>query len=192
MRTALYVRVSTGEQTSDNQLLQLREYAAARGHEIVAEYSDVASGGRADRPELARMMADAARGRFELLLFWSLDRLSRRGVFDTLQLLQRLQDAGVKIKSLRQPELDTTGAFGPVIIALFAALAQVERDLLRERTKAGIARARANGRQIGRPKRIVDSVRLKEWKAQGRSTAAIAAATGVSVATVKRRIAAAS
>jgi DNA invertase Pin-like site-specific DNA recombinase len=89
MRTAIYARVSTAEQTSDNQLLQLHEYAAARGLVIVAEYVDQASGGRADRPELARMMHDAARGRFELLLFWSLDRLSRQGVYATIEILQR-------------------------------------------------------------------------------------------------------
>jgi DNA invertase Pin-like site-specific DNA recombinase len=190
MRAAIYARVSTAEQTADNQLLCLREFAQARGHVIIAEYVDQASGGQVDRPQLGRMMADAASGRFELLLFWSLDRLSRRGVFHTLELLQRLEHCGVKVLSHQQPYLDTTGPFGPAIAAIFAALAQIERDLLRERTKAGIARARAAGRQIGRPRRIADVVKLQEWKAQGKTNAAIAAAAGISPATLKRRLAA--
>jgi len=188
MRTAIYARVSTSEQTAENQLLQLREFAAGRGQEVVAEYCDQASGGQADRPELARMLADAGRGRFDMLLFWSLDRISRRGVFHTLEVLQRLQTAGVKFRSLQQPELDTSGPWGAVIVAIFAALAQVERDLLRERTRAGLARARAAGRQLGRPRRIADVVSLREMKAQGKTVPAIAAATGISAATVKRRL----
>jgi DNA invertase Pin-like site-specific DNA recombinase len=191
MRAAIYARVSTAEQTTDNQLLQLRAYAAARGHEIVAEYCDQASGGKADRPELARMMADADRRRFDLLLFWALDRLSRRGVFHTLELLQRLEAAGVKYRALEQPYLDTTGPFGPAVAAIFAALAQIERDLLRERTKAGIQRARAAGRQIGRPRRIADVVAMQRMKQEGKSNGAIARELGISLATLKRRLAAA-
>lgn len=190
MRAAIYTRVSTSEQTADNQLLQLREFAGGRGHEIVAEYSEQVSGGRAERPELARMLADAARGRFELLLFWSLDRLSRRGVLHTLEILQRLQAAGVKFRSLQQPELDTTGPWGYVIVALFATLAQVERDLLKERTRAGMARARAAGHQIGRPRRVANIDTIRELKAQGISNVAAAAAVGISPATLKRRLAA--
>lgn len=188
MRAAIYARVSTAEQTADNQLLSLRDFARGRGLEVVAEYVDVASGGRADRPELAAMMADARRGRFDLLLFWSLDRISRRGVFHTLELLQQLQHAGVKFRSLQQPELDTTSAWGPVIVAIFAALAQVERDLLRERTRAGLSRARAAGRQLGRPRCVTDVVRLKEMRKQGKTWGQVAAAAGVSVPTAKRRV----
>jgi DNA invertase Pin-like site-specific DNA recombinase len=187
MRTAIYARVSTAEQTADNQLLSLRTYAAARGFEIVAEYVDTASGARADRPQFTAMMQDARRARFSLLIFWSLDRISRRGVFHTLEILQELERSGVKIFALQQPFLDTTGAMGPAIIALFAALAQTERDLLRERTKAGLQRARAAGRQLGRPRRIADVVSIEEMRSQGRSWPAIAAATGLSTATAKRR-----
>lgn len=194
MRAAIYARVSTAEQTADNQLLSLRTYAAARGLEIVAEYVDVASGGKVDakRPEFDRMMQDGRRARFSMLLFWSLDRISRRGVFHTLEILQELARNGVKIRSLQQPELDTSSPFGPVIIACFAALAQIERDLLKERTKAGLDRARKNGRQLGRPRRIADAVKIREMKAGGATWADIAAANGLSIATAKRRHAAAS
>lgn len=188
MRTAIYARVSTEHQTADNQLLSLREYARARGLEVIAEYVDIASGGRDDRPELARMMHDAQRGQFAMLLFWSLDRISRRGVFHTLELLQKLEHAGVKFRSYQQPYLDTTGAMGPAIIAIFAALAQIERDLLRERTKAGLERARKNGRQLGRPRRVADVVRIREMKESGATWEAIAAATSLSVPTAKRRL----
>jgi DNA invertase Pin-like site-specific DNA recombinase len=188
MRTAIYARVSTAEQTADNQLLSLRAYAAARGLEIIAEYVDVASGADDKRPQLAAMMHDARRARFDLLLVWSLDRISRSGVFHTLELLERLDRAGVKFRALQQPDLDTSGPFGPVIIACFAALAKIERDLLRERTKAGLDRARAAGRQLGRPRRIADLVKMREGRAQGKTWGEVAAAAGVSVPTAKRRL----
>ena len=127
-----------------------------------------------------------------MVLFWSLDRISRRGVYHTLEILQRLEAAGVKFRALQQPELDTTGPWGPVIVAIFAALAQIERDLLRERTKAGLQRARAAGRQLGRPRRIADVVQMQKMKAQGKKTGEIAAALGISPATIKRRLAVAS
>ena len=119
MKTALYCRVSTadGRQDCQNQLRALREYAKGQGWEIVGEYLDQRSGRRADRPEFLKAMQDAKRGRYDVLLFWSLDRLSREGALKTLQTLRQLSDFGIKFRSLQEPYLDSLGAFGEPIVA---------------------------------------------------------------------------
>lgn len=186
MRAAIYARVSTGEQTLENQLVALREFAAACGHQVVAEYTDTETGAADSRPGLDRMLADAARRRFDLLLFWSLDRLTRNGVLKTFKILERLESYGVKFRALQQPELDSSGPWGHVIIAVFAAMAQVERELLRERTRAGLRRARARGARIGRPRRPMDLEAVRAAKAQGKSLRQIARELSVPASTLRR------
>lgn len=162
-RCCIYTRVSTGTQDADNQLHQLREFAASQGWQIVAEYTDVLSGSRSDRAGFECMFADASRRSFDVLLFWALDRLSREGVLETLQHLQRLTSYGIGWRSLTEQYLDSTGMFKDAVISILAVVAKQERVRLAERTRAGLDRARAQGKRLGRP-------RLPEGSAVSRST----------------------
>lgn len=152
---AVYARVSTvgkGQET-ENQLAQIRAWCAKEGHEIVAEYVDTVSGsGKRARPEFERMMRDAEAGRFQQLLFWSLDRLSREGVLTTLQHLKRLDDAGVCWRSHTEQYLDSCGMFRDAVLAILAVVAKQERVRISERVRAGLEIARSKGRVGGRPK----------------------------------------
>jgi DNA invertase Pin-like site-specific DNA recombinase len=148
MKCALYVRVSTDDKGQDplNQLFQLREFAMRQGWEVVHEYTDEASAKNGDRKGFKSLFADAAKHRFDVVLFWSLDRLTREGTFKTHCYLKQLSDSGVKFKSFTEQYVDSLGVFGDAIIGLLAAMAQQERLRISDRTKAGIARARAQGR----------------------------------------------
>src|SRR6201987_1499239 len=154
MRVALYGRVSTnnGRQDTENQFAQLRQFAATQGWIIVHEYRDHASGKRSDRKEFQSMLEAASRREFDVLLFWSLDRLSREGTVETLNYLQRLSSYGVNYRSFTEQYLDSTGIFKEAVIGILAAVAKQERVRLSERTIAGLERARAQGRVGGRPK----------------------------------------
>ena len=151
-RVAIYARVSTDKQDNENQLLQLREFAAKQGWQIVREYVDSETGSKSDRAEFKRMFEDASRGKFDLLLFWALDRLSREGVLETLQHLNRLTSYGVAWRSFTEQFFDSCGPFWEAVIAIMATLAKQERIKRSERTKAGLARAKAAGRRLGRPR----------------------------------------
>jgi DNA invertase Pin-like site-specific DNA recombinase len=189
MRIALYARVSTKDkgQDTENQLRQLREFAASQKWTIVHEYVDKASGKRSDREQFQKMFAAASRREFDILLFWSLDRLSREGTVETLNHLQRLSSYGVNYRSFTEQYLDSTGIFKEAVIGILAAVAKQERVRLGERTLAGLERARAQGRIGGRP-RTVDNptitkalLRLRE---RGKSIRQIAEELGISTNTV--------
>src|SRR5664279_6548384 len=154
MKTAIYARVSTkdGRQDAENQLKQLRTFAAHQGWEIVHEYVDKASGKRGDRDQFQKMFTAASKRQFDGLLFWSLDRLSREGTVKTLNHLERLNAYGVNYRSFTEQYLDSTGIFKEAVIGILAAVAKQERVRLSERTIAGLERARAAGRVGGRPK----------------------------------------
>lgn len=145
LTVALYARVSTnrGEQDPDNQLIQFRQYCQKRGWTIGAEYVDYVSGKTSDRQQFQQLFADAAKRRFDLVLFWSLDRFSREGTYPTLMLLQRLDSYGVGWKSLTEEYLDSCGVFKDVVIAMLSTLAKQERLRISERVRAGIMRVRA-------------------------------------------------
>src|SRR3954471_21573604 len=145
MNVGIYARVSTDNKGQDplNQLLQLREFAARQGWTVVAEYTDEVTARNGERSGFLQMWEDAARHRFHLLLFWSLDRLTREGTFKTLSYLQRLTDVGVKFKSYTEQYIDSLGAFSEAIIGVLAAVAAQERIRISQRTKAGLARVRA-------------------------------------------------
>ena len=136
----LYARVSTkdGRQDTENQLIALREYCAKRGWEIAAEYVDHETGGTAKRPHFQQMFADARTRKFDLVFFWSLDRLSREGVTETLNHLQRLTSYGVGWRSFTEEYLDSTGLFKDAVIAILAVIAKQERVRRSERAKAAI------------------------------------------------------
>jgi DNA invertase Pin-like site-specific DNA recombinase len=188
MRTALYARVSTRDkgQDTENQLRQLREFAATQGWTIVTEFIDHASGGRSDRQQLAAMFQAASRREFDCLLFWSLDRLSREGTVATLNHLQMLTGYGVHWRSYTEQYLDSTGIFREAVIGILAAVARQEKIRISERTRAGLEKARSKGRVGGRPKVVCDRHEALRLHRSGVSLGRIAAACGVSKSSVAR------
>jgi DNA invertase Pin-like site-specific DNA recombinase len=187
MKIALYLRVSTDKQETENQAIQLREFAAKQGWQIVREYCDYESGAKADRPEFKQLFEDASRRKFDLVLFWALDRLSREGVYQTLQHLNRLESYGVGFRSFTEPFFDSCGVFKDAIIAIMATLAKQERVKRSERTRAGLARVRAAGRSLGRPRSIrATSDDVARLRAAGHSYRSVASELGVSLRSVQR------
>jgi len=147
-RAALYMRVSTDRQTGENQLAGLRQHAAARGFEPVV-YEEVGSAAK-QRPVLDRMIADARTGRIRAILVWALDRL-HRSMVGSIQTMLECDRVGVPLVSVREPWLDTSGPVRPLLVAIFGRVAEKERARLIEQTKAGLERARRQGKRLGRP-----------------------------------------
>ena len=139
-RAALYMRVSTVDQHPETQLLDLRQMAAQRGYEIVQEYSDKISGVKARRPGLDQMMADARRGRFDVVLVWASDRIAR-STRHFLEVLDEFNRLNVEFVSFRE-QIDTGGPLGRAIVVIIGAIAELERNLIIERVRAGMRRAR--------------------------------------------------
>lgn len=153
MRPAIYLRVSTDDrgQTVENQRLPLLEYCQAQGWNDPTEYADEASAtDLRGRKAWRRLLDDAARRKLDLVLVWRLDRMAR-SVLDAAQTLERLRAWGVGLRSYSEPYLDTTSPFGEALFYITMAYAQLERGILSERTKAGMERARRQGKRIGRP-----------------------------------------
>lgn len=193
VRVATYYRVSKddGSQETDNQLLQLREFCERwESHVLVAEYVDRESGtrGRRERKDFDRMFADAARHRFDVLLFWALDRFSREGISKTIPYLQRLDDCGVAFKSYTEPFLDTDNELiAHIVLGVTSYYAQREALRISDRTKAGLERARRHGKVLGRPDGferwapVLSGMKEREFS-QGR----MSRETGLSYNTVKK------
>ncbi len=174
MKVAIYSRVSKETSDNTNQLLVLREYCQKMKYEIHAEYIDVISGGSPNRPEFNHMMKDAAKRRFDMLLFFALDRLTREGTRKTIQYLQMLDDFGILYKSYSEMYIDSSGIFKDVIIALLSTLAKQERIRISERVKAGLEKSKQQGRIGGRP--TLDEFKInkiKQLKSEGNSIVAI-------------------
>jgi len=193
MKTAIYARVSTkdGRQDTENQLRQLRAFAGSQNWTVVHEYVDRASGKRGDREQFQKMFEAASRREFDILLFWSLDRLSREGTVETLNHLQRLTGYGIHYRSFTEQYLDSTGIFKEAVIGILAAVAKQERVRLSERTIAGLQRARAQGRVGGRP-RVDDNPAtmkaLQRLRKRGQSIRQIAAELRISPGTVAKLV----
>jgi len=189
-RVAIYGRVSTRDkgQEVENQLRQLREFAAKQGWTISCEYADRESGANRDRIEFQEMFRDAAHRRFDLLLFWSLDCFTREGVLETLTHLNRLTGAGVGYRSFTEPYFDSCGIFKDAVISILATIAKQERIRLSERVQAGLARARSRGKRLGRPKKIVDASKIAHLRSQGHSWREITEETGISKGTAQRTV----
>jgi DNA invertase Pin-like site-specific DNA recombinase len=191
----LYARVSTRDKGQDyeNQLIDLREFVqrkSSEGWELGEVYVDKVSGKTAEkRPQFCRMLADASEKRFDLVLFWSLDRFSREGTYETLAHLQKLGSHGVEWWSFKEEFLRSVGPFRDAVLSILACIAKQERVRLSERVVAGLARARAAGRVGGRPKAAVRSERVLALHGRGMSLRAIAVETGVSTMTVQRILA---
>jgi DNA invertase Pin-like site-specific DNA recombinase len=192
MRIAILSRVSTGKQDNDNQLDLLREFARKQNWNVVAEYADTVTGsGRKTREQFGAMMLAASQHKFDLVLFYKLDRFSREGVRRTLRHLQQLDDWGVAWRSFMEPYFDSCGLFKDVVISIMATLAAQERLTISERTKAGLARTRKAGTRLGRRPALVDMGLVEKRHADGESLRGIARSLRVSPALlIKRRKAA--
>jgi len=188
MKIALYARVSKrdSKQDTENQLAQLREFAQVQKWTIVHEYVDRATGKHSDREQFQRLFEDASRRKFDLVLFWSLDRFSREGVRETLNHLQRLSSHGVGFRSFTEQYLDSCGIFKDAVLAILAVIAKQERIRISERTIAGLERARKAGRIGGRRPLIVDRDKIAELDADGWTMREIGEEMGVSPAFVCR------
>jgi DNA invertase Pin-like site-specific DNA recombinase len=190
MRVAIYARVSTDDRGQDpeNQLIALREWCARSGHEIVAEYVEHESGrkGTEQRRQFAKLFEDAHRRRFDMVLFWALDRFSREGMTQTVIHLQRLDSYGVQFHSYTEAHLNTDNELvRNVLLAVLSSLAKIEAQKISERTKAGLERARRRGARIGRPK-LEEGLRseITQRLAEGATPFAVAKALGVDRKTV--------
>lgn len=184
-RAAFYVRVSTVEQHPETQLRELREYAERRGLSIAGEYVDHGIGGtKARRPALDRMLEDARRRRFDVLIVWSCDRLAR-STKHFLQCLDELDSCDVQFVSLREA-FDTSGALGRAFLGIVAVLGEMERALLIERVRSGMARARSEGRQIGRARLDVNRQQVIQDRRSGMSLTQVANKHRISRASVCR------
>lgn len=184
---AVYARVSTGEQTARNQLRELREYLRRRSWKVYREYVDEGiSGATARRPALDRMMADARKGAFKVVLVWRFDRFAR-STTHLLGALEEFRALDIDFVSL-QESIDTATPMGRMVFTICAAVAELERSLIRERVMAGLARAKAEGRKIGRPRKGFDYRRAVELRKKGWSLRRLARALGVSHATVARHL----
>jgi DNA invertase Pin-like site-specific DNA recombinase len=150
-------------QDPENQLVELRRYATAQGWEIV-EYVDRATGTNTDRDALQEVFQHASRKKFDVVLAWSLDRLTREGPLPALLLIKRFTDYGVQFESYSEPFFRTTGPAGELLVPIFAWIAKQERQRISDRTKAGLARAKSKGRIGGRPAKVFDRERAMAWR----------------------------
>ena len=183
-RAALYCRVSTVDQHPETQLGELRQFAANR-FQIVGEYMDHGfSGTKARRPELDRMMDDARRHRFDVLLVWSCDRLAR-STKHLLQTIDELNGMGIQFLSQREA-IDTEGPLGRAILIIVSAMAELERCIIIERVRAGMRRARLEGRQIGRSRLDVNRQQVIQDRRSGMSLTQVAKKHSISRASVCR------
>src|SRR5664280_1034333 len=187
-RVALYARVSTlNNQDPEMQLAELREYAGRRGWQIVEEFTDQGvSGCKESRPSLNRLMSDACRRRFDAVLVWKIDRFGR-SLKHLVTALADLDAYGVAFISLRD-NLDLSIPTGRLMFAVIGAMAEFELSLTKERVRCGLVNARANGKQLGRPRRVTDGDRILQMKAEGASLREIANAMGIGYGTVRKRL----
>jgi len=184
-KVALYLRVSTNQQTVENQRLELDKYCERQGWVVAKVYEDAGiSGKNADRQALQQMVQDAAKGKFSVLVVWKIDRLAR-SVADLLNILNTLRGHGVDFCSTTQA-IDTTTSYGKMVLTFLGAIAEFERETIIERVRAGISRAKANGVKLGRPRVGFDIGKALELKGQGLGVRRIAAELGVNYGTVYR------
>lgn len=188
-RVALYSRVSTSDQNVETQLGELRALATAKGWVVTREYQDVGiSGVKASRPGLEAALRDAEAKNYDTLVTWKIDRIGR-SLQNLLQVLERLTTCGVAFESLHDPGLSTTTASGNLMIGIIGSFAAYERTLLIERTRAGVARAQAEGKHCGRPRISLDLRAARKLLEAGESVRAVAAMLGIPRGTLRRRLA---
>ena len=183
-RAALYCRVSTGDQHLETQQLDLREMAKQRGLEIVREYSDVISGAKSKRPGLEQVMSDARRHKFDVVLVAAFDRIARN-VRHFLDVLDELDHLSVEFISMRE-NIDTGGPLGRAMLTIIGAISELERSLIVERVKAGMRRAKLEGRRIGRTPLNINREEVVSERRSGMSLTKVAQRHRISRASVCR------
>jgi DNA invertase Pin-like site-specific DNA recombinase len=186
-KVAIYARVSTSNHGQDVtlQTRELEQFATARGWPLVDSYLDIGiSGAKDKRPQLDRLMADARRRRFDVVLVYRYDRFAR-SLRHLVNALEEFRALGIEFVSLHEG-VDTTTANGRLIFGIFASIAEFERELIRDRVKSGLRNARAKGKTLGRPRKIVDAGRITALRAQGLSLRAMASELGIGLATLHR------
>ncbi len=162
MKVCIYSRVSTGEQETKNQSMVLSDWAKQRGYEVVSIYQEEESAWKAGHQrELANLVTDARRRKFQAVLVWALDRLSREGALAILSLVQKLSACGVKVLSYQESWTEAPGELAELLYALTGWVARMESQRRSERTKAGLARVKAQGKRLGRPPGSKDKRRRK-------------------------------
>ena len=183
MKVAIYARVSTNNgQDPEMQLRELREYCQRRGWEIIHEYVDVGiSGTKEKRPQLDKLLADAHRRYFDVVVVWRFDRFAR-SVSHLLRALENFRSLGIEFVSLSE-QVDTSTPTGKMIFTVLGAVAELERSLIVERVRAGLRNARAKGKKLGRPRKVTNQDEIDRMRSQGASWRAIGRAIGVSHAT---------
>jgi DNA invertase Pin-like site-specific DNA recombinase len=187
MRIGIYPRVSTKDQSCELQVRDLRAYCAARGFDLVREYVDVGQSGAKDsRPELNKLMDDARKRQFDAIVVWRFDRFAR-STKHLLSALEEFRSLGIQFISY-QENIDTSSALGQALFTIVSAVAQLERDLIRERVTAGIRNARANGKRLGRPRVQANLEEILQLRAEGHSLRKIAAKLGIGDGTVRDRL----
>jgi DNA invertase Pin-like site-specific DNA recombinase len=188
MRIAIYARISRSDKGQDplNQLTQLREYCSRQGWTVVSEYIDEASGKSAARDQFKSMFLDASRRAFDCVLVWALDRFTREGVLETFEHVKMLTSYGVSFESYTEPHFRTTGPAGELMLAVAAWIAKQERLRISERTKAGLVRARREGKILGRPRVVLDRTVIQRQHQAGVSLNQIAINLGTSKTTIAR------
>src|SRR5712664_453393 len=185
-RAAIYTRVSTGDQHPETQLYDLRELAKQRRYEIVNEYTDTISGSKSKRPGLDQLLADARRHRFDVVLVAAFDRVAR-SVRHFLEVLDELNHLGVEFISLRE-NIDSGGPLGRAVVVIVGAIAQVERQAIVERGKAGMRRATLEGSRIGRAPLDIDREQVVRDRCSGMSLTQVARKHRISRASVCRLV----
>ena len=183
-RAVIYARTSTVDQHTENQVYDLEQLARQRGLEIIKVYRDQVSGTRARRPGLDQLLSDARQGKFDVVLVWACDRLAR-SVSHFLQVLDELGHLNIEFISYRE-QLDTTGPLGRAVVVIISAIAELERSLIVERVRAGLRRAKLEGRRLGRPPLIVDREAVLHDREQGMSISQLAKQHGIAETSVRR------
>jgi len=187
VKVALYLRVSTTDQTPETQGREVRAFVAAHGWGVVETFEDVGvSGARARRPALDQLLKEAWRGRFDAVVVWDLSRMAR-STLHALELLRQLEEMKVRLIAVKQT-FDTDTPLGRAFFTLAAMFAELERSILIERVRAGMARARAEGKAIGRPRRAVDLEELRQLRGQGLSIRQIARRMATPSSTIAKRL----
>jgi DNA invertase Pin-like site-specific DNA recombinase len=185
MRSAIYCRVSTADQNVEMQLAALREYTERRGWQVTSEYVDHGvSGSKEKRPALDKLMADARRRVVDAVVVFRFDRFAR-SVSHLARALDEFRALGIEFVSLHEA-IDTSTPMGRAMFHIAGAFAELEREIIRERVRAGLANAKRRGRKVGRPRAIVSFAKVHQMVAKGLSARAIAKAIGVSDYTVRR------
>jgi len=182
-RVAIYARVSTTDQSTESQLLDLRRYVRERGWELFNEFCDNGVSGTTDsRPALNELMDAAKKRKFDAVLVWRFDRFAR-STRHLINALEEFRNLGIDFVSY-QENIDTSSPLGSAIFTIISAVAQLERDIIAERVKAGLRRAVENGKKLGRPMASIDSEKLYRLRSEGLSHRAIATRLGISHSTV--------